>query len=94
MTHTKERPMTNAKVQGTNLETLRDLVADILEIDPSELTDEGLFAEEYDADSLRAMEILSRIDKEFDVEVPQEELPRMDNLVHVYEVVKEYAKWE
>jgi acyl carrier protein len=90
----KERRMTNPGVQNTNLETLRGLVADILEIEPEELTDDGSFVEEYEADSLRAIEILSRIDKEFDVEVPQEELQRMDNLQHVYDVVKEYAKWE
>jgi acyl carrier protein len=80
-------------VQNANLEKLREIVADILEIEPEELTDDGLFAEEYEADSLRAIEILSRIDKEFGTEVPQEELPRMDNLAHVYDVVKEYAKW-
>ncbi|MFJ4650576.1 acyl carrier protein [Nocardia sp. NPDC088792] len=85
--------MTNTEVGNTHLETLREIVADILEIDPAELTDTGLFVEEYEADSLRAIEILSRIDKEFDVEVPQEELPRMDNLQHVYDVVAEYAKW-
>jgi acyl carrier protein len=81
------------EVKNANLERLREIVADILEIEPEELTDDGLFAQEYEADSLRAIEILSRIDKEFGIEVPQEELPRMDNLAHVYDVVKEYAKW-
>ncbi|WP_371618369.1 acyl carrier protein [Streptomyces sp. NBC_00454] len=85
--------MTITEVENARLETLREIVADILEIDTAELTDTGLFVEEYEADSLRAIEILSRIDKEFDVEVPQEELPRMDNLQNVYNVVKEYAKW-
>ncbi|WP_371618410.1 acyl carrier protein [Streptomyces sp. NBC_00454] len=85
--------MAITEVENARLETLREIVADILEIDTAELTDTGLFVEEYEADSLRAIEILSRIDKEFDVEVPQEELPRMDNLRHVYNVVKEYAKW-
>jgi len=82
------------EVRNANLERLREIVSDILEIEPEELTDDGLFAEEYEADSLRAIEILSRIDKEFGVEVPQEELPRMDNLTHVFDVVKEYAKWD
>ncbi|WP_412076445.1 acyl carrier protein [Streptomyces xanthophaeus] len=85
--------MTITETGNARLETLREIVADILEIDTAELTDTGLFVEEYEADSLRAIEILSRIDKEFDVEVPQEELPRMDNLQNVYNVVKEYAKW-
>ncbi|GAB4585515.1 acyl carrier protein [Nocardia sp. NPDC127526] len=76
------------------LETLRGLIAAVLEIEPEELTDEGQFGEEYDADSLSAIEILSRIDKEFGVEIPTAEVERMDNLVHVYDVVAAYARWD
>lgn len=85
--------MTDITTNKARLEELREITADVLEIEPEELTDEGHFSEEYEADSLRAIEILSRIDKRYGVEIPQEELPRMDNLLHVYEVVAEYAKW-
>lgn len=85
--------MTEIVTNSTHLEELREITADVLEIEPEELTDEGHFVEEYEADSLRAIEILSRIDKKYGIEIPQEELPRMDNLIHVYEVVAEYAKW-
>jgi len=85
--------MTDDIINQTRLEELREIASEVLEIEPEELTDEGHFAEEYEADSLRAIEILSRIDKKYGVEIPQTELPRMDNLRHVYEVVAEYAKW-
>ena len=71
---------------------LRELIADVLEIEPEEITDTSLFAVEHGADSLRAMEILARIEKTFDVEIPQDELSRMVNLESVRAIVQEHAK--
>jgi len=70
---------------------LREIVAEVLEIDTDELTDAGDFVEEYDADSLRAIEILARIEKKYKVEIPQSELAEMRNLKAVGEVVARYA---
>ena len=71
---------------------LRELIADVLEIEPEEITDTSLFAEEHGADSLRAIEILARIEKTFDVEIPQDEWSRMVNLESVRAIVQEHAK--
>ena len=71
---------------------LRELIADVLEIEPEEITDTSLFAEEHGADSLRAIEILARIEKTFDVEIPQDELSRMVNLESVRAIVQAHAK--
>lgn len=69
---------------GSQMEELRALVAEVLEIEPEELTDGGDFVEEYEADSLRAIEILARIDKQYKVEIPQAELPELRNLAAVH----------
>ncbi|MGP0051422.1 MAG: acyl carrier protein [Solirubrobacteraceae bacterium] len=74
-------------------EELREIVADVLELEPDELTAEGEFVDEYSADSLRAIEILARIEKRYDIEIPQSELPKMHNLQAVYDVVAERAGW-
>ena len=74
-------------------ETIKEIVTDILEIDPEEVTDTSLFKEEHDADSLRAIEILAALEKEFNVVIPQAQLSRMINLNGVYEVVSEAAGW-
>jgi acyl carrier protein len=74
-------------------EELREIVAEVLELEPDELTAEGEFVEEYGADSLRAIEILARIEKRYDVEIPQSELPKMQNLQAVYEMVAQHAGW-
>jgi acyl carrier protein len=73
------------------MEELREIVAEVLEVDAEELTDTGDFVEEYDADSLRAIEILARIEKRYKVEIPQSELAEMRNLKAVGEVVARYV---
>lgn len=78
----------------THLEELRELVAEVLEVEPSELTDTADFQDEYEADSLRAIEMLARIEKRYKVEIPQRELAGMENLKAVYEITATYAGWD
>jgi len=75
------------------LEELRELVAEVLEVEPEELTDTGDFQAEYEADSLRAIEMLARIEKKYKIAIPQKELANMQNLKAVYEVTASYANW-
>lgn len=75
------------------MEELRGIVAEVLEVEPEELTDTGDFMDDYDADSLRAIEVLARLDKKYKVEIPQEELAEMRNLKAVYDAVAKYAGW-
>jgi len=70
---------------------LREIVAEVLEVEPDEVTDSGDFVEEYEADSLRAIEILARIEKKYRVEIPQSELAGMRTLKGVREVVDQYV---
>jgi len=76
--------MTSSQPQ---LEELRELVAEVLELEPEELTDTGDFVADYEADSLRAIEILARIDKQYQVEIPQAELPELRSLQAVHAAV-------
>lgn len=82
-----------SEIATDRLEELREIVAEVLEIETEELTDDGAFVEEYGADSLRAIEILVRLEKRFKVEIPQSELPNMANLNAVYDVVAARAGW-
>jgi acyl carrier protein len=75
-------------------EDMREIVAEVLEVEPEEITETSDFAEEHEADSLRAIEILARIEKKYKVDIPQSELPNMNNLRNVYTVVKQYAGWQ
>jgi acyl carrier protein len=74
-------------------EKIKEIVCEILEIEPEEVTPTSLFSEDHDADSLRAIEILASLEKEFRVVIDQSELARMVNLDGVYQVVAEAAGW-
>lgn len=76
------------------LSLIKQIVSDILEIEPTEMTQNSLFKEDHDADSLRAIEILASLEKAFCVEIPQDALVRMVNLQGVFEVVREAAGWQ
>jgi acyl carrier protein len=68
---------------------IKEIVCEILEIEPAEMTDTSLFKEDHGADSLGAIEILSALERTFDVEIDQAELTRMVNLDSVVAVVDE-----
>ena len=85
-------PMNEARQE--RMSRLKDIVCDILEIEPEELTPSSLFIDDHHADSLRAIEILATIEKEFSVKIPQENLVRMVNLDGVYGVVNDVAGWD
>lgn len=81
-------------MQAEHLDELREIVAEVLEIEPEEITETSSFVDEHEADSLRAIEILARIEKQYKVDIPQAELPAMANLKAVYDIVARYAGWE
>ena len=72
-------------------EELRQLVADVLELEPDEIEDGADFREVYDVDSLRVIEILARIEKRYRVEIPISELANMTNFSAVHQTVSRYA---
>ncbi|MEU4213042.1 acyl carrier protein [Streptomyces sp. NPDC026206] len=70
---------------------IKEIVCDILELEDAEITDTSLFIEDHGADSLRAIEILAALEKEFKITIDQSDLSEMVNLEKVYQVVAEAA---
>lgn len=68
---------------------VKEEVCDILEVDPDEVSETSLFKEDHDADSMRAIEILASLERQFNIEIPQAEMARMVNLNGIYTVVNE-----
>jgi acyl carrier protein len=66
---------------------VKELVCDILELEPDELSDTSLFVEDHGADSLRAIEILASLEVTFRTTIDQSELERMTTLSGIYEVL-------
>ncbi|MGE0880360.1 MAG: acyl carrier protein [Acidimicrobiia bacterium] len=59
-THVERNPMSREEV----FELVRDRLADILEIDPSKITEGSSFADDLDADSLALIELVEAIEEE------------------------------
>jgi len=73
---------------------MRGIVCEILEIATGEISEDSLFKEDHDADSLGMIEILALLEKTYSVTIDETELIRMVNLSGVYAVVASAAGWE
>jgi acyl carrier protein len=74
-----------------NRTRMKELVSEILEIAPEEMTETSLFKEDHKADSLRAIEIMATLEKEYSIRIPEEEMGNMVNLSGIYDVVERCA---
>ena len=81
-------------ISADRLEQLRDIITEVLEIEPGELTGTSDFVEDHGGDSLLAIEILARIERDMSVYVPTDALAEMTNLNAVRAIVARYAGWE
>jgi acyl carrier protein len=77
------------EIVDERIQTIKEIVCDILEIEPGEVTDTSLFKEDHGADSLRAIEIVAALEKRYSVVIDQGDLPRLINISGVYDVVAE-----
>ena len=59
-THMEQSPMTRQEV----LDLVRDRLADILEIEPSQINEGDSFADDLDADSLALIELVEALEEE------------------------------
>lgn len=80
-----------ATTRPEQIQQLRDILIDVLEINPEELTETSHFINDHDADSLMAIDIIASIEREIGVHIPNEALPEMTSLKAVIEVVERYG---
>ena len=71
------------------LEKLQAIIADVLNVDTSEVTMETTFVDDLGADSLDVFQIIMGIEEEFDIEIDQEEA---EKIVSVGDAVDEIKK--
>ncbi len=55
-------------------EKIRDIIADQLSLDPSEINEDSSFKDDLEADSLDLYELVMAIEQEYDLEFPQDDL--------------------
>ena len=70
-------------------EKLKQIVAEILSVDPRELTEETNFIDELCADSLDLFELVMALEDEYNIEIPAEDLTDMTTVGAVMDYLKD-----
>ena len=59
------------------LEKMKEIIAEQLNVDPSEITATTSFKDDLGADSLDLFELVMALEEEYDVEIPSEDLEKI-----------------
>ena len=69
-------------------EKLKKVIADVLNVDPEEITMDTTFVDDLGADSLDVFQIIMGIEEEFDIEIAQEEAEKIVSVGDAVEQIK------
>lgn len=69
---------------------VRNRVAELTEMDPSEVSDTANFIDELGVDSLMAIELMVALDKEYKIDIPEEEFRQIQNVDQAVDVVMKH----
>ena len=70
------------------LEKLKKVIAEVLNVDPDEITPETTFMDDVGADSLDVFQIIMGIEEEFDIEIPAEKAEKITTVEEAVEMIK------
>jgi len=73
-------------------ERLREIVAEVLNLDVEEIKPESTFIDDLGADSLDIFQIIMAMEEELDVEIPQEAAEKIVSLNDALEQLKALEK--
>ncbi|MFE7779028.1 acyl carrier protein [Streptomyces sp. NPDC057445] len=71
-----------------DLDELRTIVADALELPTEEVTDKAHFVDDLQVDSLMALEIVVNLEKRYGIKVAESDFKELSNLLQVSELVE------
>ena len=69
-------------------EKLKKIIAEVLNIEPDEITMDTTFVEDLGADSLDIFQIIMGIEEEFDIEIPNEAAEQIVTVGDAVEQIK------
>ena len=69
-------------------EKLKKVIAEVLNVDPDEITMETTFTDDLGADSLDLFQIIMGIEEEFDIEIANEEAEKIATVGDAVEKIK------
>lgn len=68
---------------------LKKIIADVLNVDPEEITPETTFTEDLGADSLDVFQIVMGLEDEFDIEIPAEKVEKITTVGEAVNLIKD-----
>ena len=69
-------------------EKLKKVIAEVLNVDPEEITMDTTFMDDLGADSLDVFQIIMGIEEEFDIEIPAEKAEKIITVEEAVELIK------
>lgn len=72
-------------------EKVKDIIADQLGIDATEIKMESSFIDDLGADSLDIVELIMALEEEFDIEMPDEEAEKVSSVGDVVNYIKAHT---
>ncbi len=70
------------------LNKLQEVIAEVLNVDPREITEETTFLEDLGADSLDVYQIIMGIEDAFQIEIPAEKAERITTVGEAVELIR------
>jgi acyl carrier protein len=70
------------------LEKMKEIIAEQLNVDPSEITATTSFKDDLGADSLDLFELVMALEEEYNVEIPSDELVALNTVEEVMDFLK------
>ena len=69
-------------------EKLKKVIAEVLNVDPEEITMDTTFMDDLGADSLDVFQIIMGIEEEFDIEIPADKAEKITTVEEAVELIK------
>lgn len=69
-------------------EKLKNVIAEVLSVDPDEITMDTTFTDDLGADSLDLFQIIMGIEEEFDIEIAPEKAEKITTVEEAVELIK------
>jgi acyl carrier protein len=83
--------MTNEAVTADRVRNeVKNLIAELTEREPAEITDSALFVDDLGVDSLMAIEVMVALDKRYKIDIPEAEFNNIKNVNDAVSVVMQH----
>lgn len=79
-------------MSSPDISKVMEIVAEQLGVNKDEVTPEASFVEDLGADSLDQVELVMRLEEEFDIEIPDEDAEKITRVKEAFTYIKQHAK--